>query len=118
MGRDSEDTDISKLSKYHFRCVKRIIVGAAGLVVLSIGIGMVVLPGPAFLVIPLGLSILATEFEWAKRIHDKGRVWLNERKQAWRDGRTGHAKSKGEAKENEYRSRGVPEDYRKQRELM
>ncbi|MBP7527407.1 MAG: PGPGW domain-containing protein [Syntrophorhabdaceae bacterium] len=110
--------DISKLSKYRFRYVKRIIVGAAGLVVLSIGIGMVVLPGPAFLVIPLGLSILAAEFEWAKRIRDKGRVWLNERKQVWRDGRTGHAKSKEKAKKNECLSRGAPEDYRKQREIM
>jgi tellurite resistance protein TerC len=29
---------------------------------------MIVLPGPAVVVIPIGLAILATEFIWAKRI--------------------------------------------------
>lgn len=29
---------------------------------------MIVLPGPAILVIPIGLAILATEFIWAKKI--------------------------------------------------
>jgi tellurite resistance protein TerC len=35
--------------------------------VLLVGIAMIVLPGPALLVIPLGLSILAVEFLWARR---------------------------------------------------
>jgi len=43
--------------------------------VLLAGIAMIVLPGPAILVIPLGLAILATEFIWArkllKRLKDK-----------------------------------------------
>ena len=46
---------------------KRLIVAVIGIAVLAIGIAMIVLPGPAILVIPLGLSILATEFVWAKR---------------------------------------------------
>ena len=32
---------------------------------------MIVSPGPALLVIPIGLSILATEFIWAKRMEEK-----------------------------------------------
>ncbi len=36
--------------------------------VLLIGVAMVVLPGPAFVVIPAGLAILATEFVWARRL--------------------------------------------------
>ena len=32
---------------------------------------MIVFPGPAFLVIPVGLSILATEFVWAKKLLEK-----------------------------------------------
>jgi putative membrane protein len=32
-----------------------------------VGIAMLVLPGPAILVIPLGLAILATQFLWARR---------------------------------------------------
>jgi hypothetical protein len=35
--------------------------------VLALGIALIVLPGPAFLVIPAGLAILAIEFAWARR---------------------------------------------------
>lgn len=35
--------------------------------ILLVGIATLVMPGPAFLVIPLGLSIPAIEFAWAKR---------------------------------------------------
>jgi tellurite resistance protein TerC len=35
--------------------------------VLVVGIAMIVLPGPAMVVIPAGLAILATEFVWAQR---------------------------------------------------
>jgi tellurite resistance protein TerC len=34
--------------------------------VLLIGVALLVLPGPAFIVIPVGLAILATEFAWAR----------------------------------------------------
>ncbi len=51
--------------------IRRIIVGIIGTTVLIIGILLLVLPGPAFLVIPLGLGILATEFVWARRLLQK-----------------------------------------------
>ena len=38
---------------------------------LFIGIAMIVLPGPAFIVIPLGLAILAGEFVWAKKLLER-----------------------------------------------
>jgi tellurite resistance protein TerC len=47
---------------------KRVIVVVVGFTVLVIGIALIVLPGPATLVIPLGLGILATEFVWARRL--------------------------------------------------
>ena len=50
---------------------KRLMVAVIGFTILGIGIAMIVLPGPATLVIPLGLSILATEFVWAKRFLEK-----------------------------------------------
>jgi uncharacterized protein (TIGR02611 family) len=40
----------------------------AGFTVLIIGVAMIVLPGPAVVVIPVGLAILATEFIWARKI--------------------------------------------------
>lgn len=55
---------------------KRIIVAVVGGTVLAIGIALIVLPGPAFIVIPGGLAILAIEFAWAKRWLRKAREWL------------------------------------------
>ena len=50
---------------------KRVIVTIIGVTVLCIGIAMIVLPGPAIIVIPVGLAILATEFVWARRLLHK-----------------------------------------------
>jgi len=47
--------------------VRRVIIAVIGGTVLIIGIAMIVLPGPAVVVIPLGLAVLATEFIWARR---------------------------------------------------
>jgi uncharacterized protein (TIGR02611 family) len=47
---------------------KRVIVIVVGFTVLVLGVVLIVTPGPATLVIPLGLAILATEFVWARRL--------------------------------------------------
>jgi len=49
------------------RPVKRAIVLVIGGTVLLLGVVMMITPGPAFIVIPLGLAILAIEFVWARR---------------------------------------------------
>lgn len=54
--------------EWTFKNAKRFIVGVIGLTVLAIGIAMIILPGPAIVVIPLGLGILATEFVWARNL--------------------------------------------------
>ncbi|MBI3359298.1 MAG: PGPGW domain-containing protein [Nitrospirae bacterium] len=51
-----------------YQHAKRLIIIIVGFTVLLIGILLIVLPGPAILVIPLGLAMLATEFIWAKRL--------------------------------------------------
>jgi tellurite resistance protein TerC len=56
--------------------IRKIVVGIVGFTVLLIGLALVVLPGPAFLVIPLGLAILATEFVWARSLLQKARAKL------------------------------------------
>jgi tellurite resistance protein TerC len=53
--------------------VKRIVLMVLGGTVLAIGVALIVLPGPAFMVIPAGLAILAIEFAWARRWLDKTR---------------------------------------------
>ena len=49
---------------------RRVIVIVIGFTVLLVGVAMVVLPGPAVVVIPVGLAILATEFIWARKLLD------------------------------------------------
>jgi len=56
-----------------WRHLRRVVVFVVGGSVLLVGIAMIVLPGPAVIVIPLGLSILAAEFVWARRVLDAGR---------------------------------------------
>ena len=56
--------------------VRSIVVAVVGGTVLALGIALIVLPGPAFLVIPAGLAILAIEFAWARRWLRKARGWL------------------------------------------
>jgi len=52
-----------------YKLAKRIVIGIVGGSVLV----MIVLPGPALLVIPVGLGILGLEFAWA-------RSWLRKAK--------------------------------------
>ena len=51
--------------------IKRIIVSVVGFTVLIIGIVLIVFPGPAFIVIPVGLAILGIEYDWAKNLFEK-----------------------------------------------
>ena len=59
---------------------RRVGVAAVGLGVLGLGLALVVLPGPSVLVIPLGLTILAKEFHWARRLLDPVRELLRRRR--------------------------------------
>ena len=45
-----------------------------GVAVLGVGIAMLALPGPAFVVIPIGLAILSLEFAWAEHLLEKALV--------------------------------------------
>lgn len=56
--------------------LRKLIVGVIGVTILLIGVAMVVLPGPAFIVIPIGLAVLATEFTWARRMIRRARVMI------------------------------------------
>jgi uncharacterized protein (TIGR02611 family) len=49
----------------------RIVFGVAGAIVLVAGVIMLVTPGPAFVLIPIGLAMLSMEFAWAAVALDK-----------------------------------------------
>ena len=70
--------ELAGLAVLTYTNVRRALIFLIGSSVLLVGLAMVVLPGPAILVIPAGLAILATEFAWARRllrkIKDKART--------------------------------------------
>ena len=49
----------------------RIVFAVAGVIVLLAGLIMLITPGPAFVLIPIGLAMLALEFTWAERLLDR-----------------------------------------------
>jgi uncharacterized protein (TIGR02611 family) len=51
--------------------VYRMVFVLTGVIVLLAGIAMLVLPGPALVVIPIGLAMLAMEFAWAENALEK-----------------------------------------------
>jgi tellurite resistance protein TerC len=59
--------DLERLAIATYRQARRAVILLVGASMLLIGVAMIVLPGPAILVVPLGLSILAIEFAWAAR---------------------------------------------------
>ncbi len=70
--------ELGEVAAITYRQARRVVILVVGSTVALIGVMMIVLPGPAVVVIPLGLSILAVEFVWARR-------WLGILKQATND---------------------------------
>jgi len=60
-----------------YKVVRKAVIAVIGASVLLIGAAMIFMPGPAIIVIPAGLAILATEFGWARillsRLKEKAR---------------------------------------------
>jgi uncharacterized protein (TIGR02611 family) len=63
--------------------VYRIVVGVLGLAILGVGILAIPYPGPGWAIVFVGLAILATEFDWARRLlaytrdrYDKVMAWF------------------------------------------
>jgi uncharacterized protein (TIGR02611 family) len=62
----------ARREEHHDRSlVYRVLFGIAGAVVLLAGVVMLITPGPAFVLIPIGLAMLSMEFAWAAIALDK-----------------------------------------------
>ncbi len=61
------------VARFVARNGKRIGIAVAGGLLVVVGIALLVLPGPGWLIIFLGLGILATEFVWAERLLNKAK---------------------------------------------
>lgn len=64
---------------------RRFAVTVIGFTILAAGIAMIVLPGPAIAVIPVGLAVLATEFIWARKLLGTVKERI-ERMKRWKGG--------------------------------
>lgn len=63
--------DIDEYARLTWRQARKVIVLVVGSTLMLIGVAMILLPGPAFVVIPTGLALLATEFVWARRLFNR-----------------------------------------------
>ncbi len=77
--------ELERLVQVSYRQARKAVVLLIGSSVLLVGLAMVLLPGPALLVIPLGLGILALEFAWAGRWLKRIRTSISEGRDKVRD---------------------------------
>jgi riboflavin biosynthesis pyrimidine reductase len=61
------------------RAIRRAVVATVGASLLIAGVAMLILPGPGIVVILAGLTVLATEFHWARRVKRKFVVYIRRR---------------------------------------
>jgi uncharacterized protein (TIGR02611 family) len=76
----------------------RIVVGIVGGGLAILGLLLVPLPGPGWLVVFLGLAVLGTEFHWAQRIAGWLKRMLERFWGWWRDRRARKAAAKDDLK--------------------
>ncbi len=81
---------MNNTAKITYKLARRIAVLAVGSSVLLIGIVMIITPGPAIVVIPLGLAILGVEFAWAKSWLKKIREGISAQNAKWQGRRAEH----------------------------
>ena len=79
--------------KQTYKLAKRIAITVIGATVLVVGVVMIVAPGPALVLIPVGLAILGLEFAWA-------RLWLKRLRESIS---SRNMESRGERAENHRR---------------
>lgn len=63
------------MKNYPYKIARRVAIGVVGGSVLLVGVVMLIAPGPAIVVIPVGLAILGMEFAWARH-------WLKKLRQS------------------------------------
>lgn len=57
---------MSDKARITYKVARRVAALVAGSTILALGIVMLVAPGPAIILIPVGLAVLAVEFAWAR----------------------------------------------------
>jgi tellurite resistance protein TerC len=63
-----QERPLLRLVDLTYKAARRVVVTLVGVTVLLIGVVLLVTPGPALVVIPVGLAILGLEWAWARRL--------------------------------------------------
>jgi uncharacterized protein (TIGR02611 family) len=58
------------------RAIWKIIIGSVGGAIVFVGALLIPLPGPGWAIVFLGIALWATEFQWAHRLLQFGRIML------------------------------------------
>lgn len=87
---------IKRAVHFTYKAARRIVVAVVGATVLVIGVVMLVTPGPALVVIPIGLAILSIEFAWA-------RAWLRRLRESISNRNSNRRDARAEAHRNRVR---------------
>jgi tellurite resistance protein TerC len=79
-----------------YRVARRIVVAVIGATICLLGVVMLVTPGPALVMIPVGLAVLSIEFAWARLWLKKLRASISNQNNKFRAGRAeAHRKRAG-----------------------
>lgn len=70
--------ELSAMLNHGWKAARRVVTFVIGGTVVLLGGVSLFTPSPAFVVIPIGLAILATEFVWARRLLRKVRFKAEE----------------------------------------
>ena len=71
---------MKRLTRPDKRALRRLLVALSGGAIVALGLLFIVTPGPAFLVIPAGLGVLALEFETPRRWRHQLAAWIREQR--------------------------------------
>lgn len=61
-------TLIKRLSYTALRHSRRLVILVIGATLILVGLILIVTPGPAIVVLPIGLGVLSIEYAWARRL--------------------------------------------------
>ena len=77
---------LDELGLKHSPIARKIVVAVIGGTIVLVGVVLLVTPGPATIVIPIGLVILASEFAWARMVLRRGKRAVEKaRRGKWRE---------------------------------
>jgi hypothetical protein len=98
------NSEKGNVASFGLKQIRRVVIFVIGMSVLLFGVVLLVMPGPAVVVIPAGLAILAIEFRWARNWLRRAKVMVKGAgarmgqgktpRQLWRDWRARRAQRK------------------------